>query len=403
MRFVVREFDEHSKSNYKDSCIGIGVKENDQIILPSPLSNFIKSEYRNKGKAINSQRNAAFAITRFLNHLFEKTDNYTELIHKGLPALTLNHGADYITYLSLKTRVKELDSYYVKTEIKYINKFYYWMNKQHILNEKFELIYNSIPFGRKNINVESNLFEINDLDIILPTKNKVISNKLKDFGANRNKLILHFIRTAQKLEPLLALGLALQIFGGLRRSEVINLKTSSLKWSNRSLVIEVRDNQKELFPDALNKADLQVKSERDQICLCPEIIKSLYENHVSLLEKQKLKNESALFISYRTLKPLKGKRYSAKLEKIKQHFLDELLENNYMEDYLLLANNRWSTHVGRGIFTNILIDLGLTPTQIALARGDKSIQSSLSYVDEHTLITSMKLAINNFDILKEDI
>ncbi|MGP7818290.1 site-specific integrase [Niallia sp. 01092] len=402
MRFVVREFDEASKNGEIFSSIGIGVKENDYLIFPSPLSNFIKREYKNKGRDINSQRNAAYAITRFLNYLFKNKDNYPELILRGLSSLTLQHGADYISYLSLKSRANELKSGYVKTEIQYINKFYYWLISEKIIKQTFSVDYKTTYYGRKNTQIESNLFETtNDLDIILPIRNSIQNNVIKDFGKNRNRLIIDFIMTAKRIEPLMALGIALQFFGGLRRSEVINLKRSSLKWTNSNLIVEIRDNQDILFADAINKADIQVKYPRDQICICPEIIKPLHEEHLNTLTKLTKGTSEALFISTRNFKALRGKRYSAKIDKIKQQFLNDLLIKNQVEDYILLTNNKWSTHIGRGVFTNILIDLGLTPTQIALARGDRSLQSALSYVDENTLLSSMNLAINNFNMLKE--
>ncbi|MGA3602892.1 site-specific integrase [Lysinibacillus agricola] len=403
MRFVVREFEETSTTGEVFSSIGIGVKENDYIVLPSPLSNFIKKEYRNKGKSINSQRNAAYSVTRFLNYLFENKNNYPELLSAGLSNLTLQHGADYISYLSLKSRVNELKSEYVKGEIQYINWFYHWLNTQNILSQALKVNYKTINYGGKSIAIKNNLFDTtDDLDIILPIRNTIQTNVIKDFGKNRNKLIVDFIGTAKTFEPLMALGIALQFFGGLRRSEVINLKLSSLRWTNNTLIVEVRDNQNKLFPNALNTADLQIKFPRDQFCICPEIIKPLYEGHLKLLNKLNKKSSEAIFISERNLEPLRGKAYSSKIDKIKQQFLNNLLEKNQMEDYFLLTSNKWSTHIGRGIFTNLLIDLGLTPTQIALARGDRSLKSALSYVDENTLISSMNLAINNFDILKED-
>lgn len=402
MRFVVREFDETSRNGEIFSSIGIGIKENNYLIFPSPLSNFIKREYKNKGKSINSQRNVAYAITRFLNYLYKNKDSYPELIIGGLSSLTLQHGADYISYLSLKSRAGELKSEYVKTEIQYLNKLFHWLKSENIINQVFSVNYQTVHYGRKSRKIETNIFEnTNDLDIILPIRNSIQNNVIKDFGKNRNRLIIDFIMTAKRIEPLMALGIALQFFGGLRRSEVINLKCSSLKWANSNLIIEIRDNQNILFADAINKADIQVKYPRDQICICPEIIKPLYEEHLKILTKLTKGTSEAFFISARNFKALRGKRYSAKIDKIKQQFLNDLLAKNQVEDYILLTNNKWSTHIGRGVFTNILIDLGLTPTQIALARGDRSLQSALSYVDENTLLSSMNLAINNFDILKE--
>lgn len=401
MRFVVREFEETSKTGNPFNSIGIGIKENDYLVLPSPLSNFIKREYRNKGKSINSQRNAAYAVTRFLNFLFQNLQQYNELKIGGLSNLNLQHGADYISHLSLKSRANKLNSDYVKSEIQYINRFYHWLHEQQILNDKISVSYKTINYGRKAIEIKNNLFESSpDLDVLLPTRNNIQTNIIKDFGKNRNRLIVDFITTAKKVEPLIVLGIVLQFFSGLRRSEVINLKISSFKWSNKNLIVEVRDNQNVLFPNTVNTADLQVKYPRDQLCICSEIIKPLYETHLSMLKKLNLDFPEAVFISDRSLAPLRGKAYSAKIDKVKEHFLEHLLEKNEIEDYILLSSNKWSTHIGRGIFTNILIDLGLTPTQIALARGDRSLQSALSYVDENTLINSMNFALSNFEVLK---
>ncbi|MDY0409809.1 hypothetical protein [Paracerasibacillus soli] len=80
--------------------------------------------------------------------------------------------------------------------------------------------------------------------------------------------------------------------------------------------------------------------------------------------------------------------------KVKKAFLRALSMEENIGDYALLAENSWSTHIGRGVFTNFLLDLGLNPTQIAIARGDRDINSALAYVDEKTAIENMKVAIN---------
>ncbi|RUS50876.1 hypothetical protein QI30_18955, partial [Kurthia sp. 3B1D] len=91
--------------------------------------------------------------------------------------------------------------------------------------------------------------------------------------------------------------------------------------------------------------------------------------------------------------------YSRRFEKVKDAFLESVLKSGNQQDYLLLTSNTWSTHIGRGIFTNILLDLGLSATQVALARGDRNINSALHYVDEHTMLSTVQDAINNFRIL----
>ncbi|MGR6005659.1 hypothetical protein ACT7CR_06845 [Bacillus paranthracis] len=77
--------------------------------------------------------------------------------------------------------------------------------------------YQTVYYGQKSRKIETNIFEnTNDLDIILPIRNSVQNNVIKDFGKNRNRLIIDFIMTAKRIEPLMALGIALQFFGGIK-------------------------------------------------------------------------------------------------------------------------------------------------------------------------------------------
>ncbi len=44
-----------------------------------------------------------------------------------------------------------------------------------------------------------------------------------------------------------------------------------------------------------------------------------------------------------------------------------------------LEEYKWSTHLGRGIFTNLLVEEADNPYDIALPRGDSNLSSSLVY------------------------
>jgi len=41
---------------------------------------------------------------------------------------------------------------------------------------------------------------------------------------------------------------------------------------------------------------------------------------------------------------------------------------------------KWSTHIGRGTFTNIIAEDAENPYEIAYLRGDSNIDSSLTYM-----------------------
>lgn len=407
---IVREFDFEVRGNISEKAIAIAIKDKNGIIMPSPLSNFIKSEYINKGLSLQSQKNAAETIVRMLNYLYKRVEDGLEkdLQHYGLSALTLEHAAKYITDRSYCTRLNidnpnKLSSDYVFSEILYINNFFYWLDKQKLLKQNYKIKIEQINYiGLENNKVSKitklNVFDLNDVEILYPKKNKSSNAKLKNFGDNQESLISDFILVALRVEPGIALGIALEMLGGLRRGEVVNLIQSSVKKRNNMYIVNVRDNQKELFANSNYTSDVQVKNERDQICLCTEIIEYLYEHHIKFLSKINNKQTNGLFISSKTKLPLSGRNFSEKFNKVKQEFLQDQLEKQNFETYKLLISKPWSTHIGRGIFTNTLLNLGTTPSQLALLRGDKSITSALSYVDEFSMIQAVQNALNQFHI-----
>lgn len=409
-RAIVREFEFKIGEDVTEKAIAIAIKDKNGIIMPSPLSNFIKSEYINKGLSLQSQKNAAETIVRMLNYLYKRVDNglEEELRHYGFSALTLEHAADYITARSYCTRLNKdhpnkLTGNYVNCEIIYINNFYYWLEKQKFLKQNYKVKMEQINYiglenNRVSQTVKLNVFDLNDVDILYPKKSTNASSRLKNFSDNQESLISDFILTALRVEPGIALGIALEMLGGLRRGEVVNLMQSSIKKRNNMFIVEIRDNQKDLFTNSNHTSDVQVKNERDQICLCTDLVEYLYNHHIKFLSKIKSKKSNGLFISTKTKLPLSGSNFSEKFNKVKQEFLKDLLERQDFETYKSLISKPWSTHIGRGIFTNTLLNLGMTPSQLALLRGDKSITSALSYVDEYSMIQAVQTAINEFHI-----
>lgn len=405
--YVVREYSILEKiGGYESQVQTIGIGMRNPItnnIFPSPISNFIKTMYRNKGKSLSSQRNCAYAVTRFLNYtnsqIKQQNSDFIHLENEGICGLGLIHGSQYISSLSLRARAGDLSPDYVNGQMKYIIKFYYWLKLQKIMDEDFETNYKSIKRGQYERIVEINPFDDLELGTIFPGKDERVKSMLSDFGANRYKLTIKLINIARNIAPDIALGICFQFFGGLRRSEVVNLTRQNIKDRGNGLILEIRDNQKLLFPNIKNTSHIQVKNPRNQSLLINDLTLKIYKEHSERLENMKRKkiynNPHYLFVSERTGLPITGKQYHSKFMKVKNALLKSLSEEENINDYLLLAENSWSTHIGRGVFTNFLLDLGLNPTQIAIARGDKNINSALAYVDEKTAIENMKVAINH--------
>ena len=136
MRFVVKEYEVSLVGKHSERTIAIGIEDEFGMVFPSPLTNFIKSEYYTEGKSLSSQKNVAYAITRFFNYVYKNISMpfYTSLKVKGLKGIKLEHAAAYITELSLQTRAKIKSSDYVKTDLDYINSFFHWLKKQEKVN-----------------------------------------------------------------------------------------------------------------------------------------------------------------------------------------------------------------------------------------------------------------------------
>src|SRR5699024_5427385 len=371
-------------------------------IIPSPLSNFVKREYRQRGKSISSQRNCAYAVTRFLNfvhnHINEGDSDFIHLKTEGIKGLKLIHGSTYITSLSLKARNEELSANYVNDQMNYLIRFYFWLKQQHIIEETFEIAYREVGRGGYPIHTPVNPFDDIDLGTIIIGKDDTVSTALVDFGSNRYYLTIKLIKIAQLVAPDIALGICFQFFGGLRRSEVINLTRDSIQLrgnGTEGIILKVRDKQRDLFSHIKNSSHLHVKNPTNRALRIHDMLLSIYRPDIEWLNQHnKIKNANALFISEHTGDPITGKQYYTKFMKAKEEFLKQLSHEENVEDYLLLSENDWSTHIGRGVFTNFLLDIGLNVTQIAIARGDSNINSALAYVDEKTALHNMNQAIN---------
>ncbi|MDY0409010.1 hypothetical protein [Paracerasibacillus soli] len=148
----------------------------------------------------------------------------------------------------------------------------------------------------------------------------------------------------------------------------------NIKEQGNGLILEIRDNQELLFPDIKNTSHIQVKNPRNQSLLMNNLMLNIYKEHLEGLENLMNKgvyNNPAYLFSGRTGLPITGKQYHLRFMKVKKAFLRALSMEENIGDYALLAENSWSTHIGRGVFTNFLLDLGLNPTQIAIARGQR--------------------------------
>ncbi|HFK1726807.1 MULTISPECIES: tyrosine-type recombinase/integrase [Bacillus cereus group] len=407
--FVVKEYDNFHYINgrvIQERAVGIGIKEEEtNRLYPSPLTHYIRTYYRGASKSLSSQRNAAYELVKFLNYISKQVKNerteFVTLKEEGLFGLRLIHGSQYISYLSLKARSEELSSDYVYRIESYLIKFYQWLSTNQIIQEKINIEKDS-PFN----NLE--------LGTIYPGRDERVSDKLVDFGENRYELVQKFIRIAQDIAPDIALGICFQVFGGLRTGEIVNLTKEAIEspyyWDDTNVgeskfILKVRERHSELFINKINRQHEGVKRPRNQALLTNPLLSQVYKEHKQHLKRlnnqKNIKNQNALFIAKRTGEPMSGKTYTELFNKVKKGFLKSISDEGRMDDYLFLTDKKWSTHIGRGIFTNFLLQVGATIPEVAIARGDKNIGSVMSYVEEKNALHITKEAIDNIRIAAE--
>ncbi|WP_203249043.1 site-specific integrase [Sporosarcina beigongshangi] len=400
-KFVVKEneIEEFIDSKVvKKRVVNIGLYNKiKKVAIPHPLTDFIRRRYEYQGSSINTVKAPAYVLCRFLNYIIDRIsagdEDFNQLVHEGISGLKLIHGSRYITHLT-NTGLKRSTVFYYEN---YIKEFYLFLKEQSLLNDDID--FKSYQDEKGNW-LNHSPFRSSSLGTKYPsrTHNNNKFMKLKDFGPNRNKLIIEFLEEAKETAPEIAFALCLQFFGGLRRGEVVNITRADLSVKFRkSLSVQIRDNRSTLFthlkdtsaesPKRLNYLETHLAK---QMILDSDVLWDYYESHMKDLDiKLKsgfLKNPMILFYDKNGM-AISGRVYDKRFRKVKKSFLTKLATSAGREDdYMLLKDSYWSTHIGRGIFTSFLLDMDLSVLQIAIARGDTSIESVLDYVDAKTTI-----------------
>lgn len=77
--------------------------------------------------------------------------------------------------------------------------------------------------------------------------------------------------------------------------------------------------------------------------------------------------------------------YWKRFNRVKKEFIRRLYECPNMEPQMyavFLESYRWSTHIGRGTYSNIVAQNANSISEIAVMRGDSSLSSSLPYLND---------------------
>jgi len=319
------------------------------------------TEYLDKWGSCKTNTKLKYAndVVPFLNYI------YFDISKEILPTIDeLNYemAVDYITEKSLGLTRKT-----VVAIIRSLTHLYYYFAKKKI---------------SKNIRIEDFRIEKNwisctyfDLNILLKFcgENTIPRHDLE------HNMIFELLITTMQHTPDIALGVYLQIFGGLRVGEVCNVTHNSLEFIEGGvggITVYLRNNY--LRGDL--KRNAYVKKPRKQtIYASGDLLIKLFEYHK---KNYSIKGEDALFVNSKG-KPMSEGSYRYRFEKVKKCFIENLRHQGsarQVQYATMLDSVKWSTHIGRGIYSNLIAESAENITEIAIKRGDSNLSSSLTYI-----------------------
>lgn len=320
-----------------------------------------------------TQNKKATLLIKFLNYTL--IDNADRFKIKDFGDLLFEHGTEFLNDITVDITEETQERY-----IRYLTDFYYYMASvgvlKNITHDDFTITQKQTTVGLIDV-IESPFKGVYWDNVEKPT----LIHKLD------TSLVLLFIDTAILYAPQIALGICFQMYGGLRIGEVVNLKKSSLSvrgpLGKFGFILNVnnkymRDDLKHLTGGG------SVKKKRRQ-AVFPyggNFTEMAYKEHLKLNKHNEKHN--ALFID-RNKNPMTNDSYRYYFNKVKAKFIERLkdADNPNLRHFAIeLQSVRWSTHIGRGTFSNIVASVSDNILEIAQARGDDNLSSSLVYLSD---------------------
>jgi len=311
----------------------VGLKNTDlDIHIIHPISQFITDNWKNK--QYNTQRKHANNVVQFLNYL---VDNRKKLNISTLCDLSIVHGTQYLNDLALRGVKRST----VKDAERTLTNFFYWLIKIDVIS--------NIPknaFEKKETHL--GMYFESPFEPLYPSTTK----KEIEYTLPISYIPL-LLEVAISVAKPIALGLYFQLFGGIRVSEVVNLKRIQVDRRMREgdFILQLQNQN---FRTVLKEHSSVKKPRTQRVLEINDWGHSLFKDHISLYKT--IDGTNALFVN-RNGKAMSERSYRQYFQKIKDHFIS-LLENHGDNEQRLIAKHlrymKWSTHIGRGTFTNII-------------------------------------------------
>lgn len=411
-KVVVRKINDYSKYKIdrKRDEVFIYKKYKENVWIPSQLTSYLKTSCG--GDSLSTKIKYGRWVCQFLNYINNEIEmgynkRFESLKENGLYGLTLYHLADFINSF------RNTNSYQtVKEKENSLLMFYDYLYQLGITGEEAKIEKIPVPVksgqNRKQVKWQIvNPFRGNPNYVIeYPDVEGNVSNVLKDMDEDVWNTFLDF---AKVHSPHIVFGVAMQICGGLRQGEIVNLTIDSvnLRKDKNYIELSIQDRQAELFERGVDSRYSQVKKTRDgqPVFNFNGEIFELWDKHLEYVYNHpKRKHMTALFLD-NFGQPMTGQVYQKEFHKLKWAFIKFLEDECHKIDLAnKLKESSWGSHIGRHIFTNYLIKKGYLknimgysdPKLLMILRGDSSTKSSEVYLDLKSITEAVS---NEIDVI----
>lgn len=343
------------------------------VSIPTPFTAFLLEYQSRKASTVSM---IASLIVRFLNYLFFEMESPLASIAE----LTFQNGIDFLSALPCQKGGK-------LQYAEYLTKFYYFCRDKGMAEIK-DLREN--PHSRYKTYTE-NIFKGR-----YRTEPKIKVDAIHEIDT---AYLPMFFDTARDIAPDIYLGVLFQFAGGLRASEVVSVEYGSIRVikENGRMLLSLMLGDKDLRPDLSSAFIAKAKRNRAQIVI-PIFGNKLEEAYEAHMKRYRKDNVSAVFID-KNGNPMTENTYWKRFSHVRREFIRRLYECPDMETQmyaLFLESYKWSTHIGRGTYSNITARTVNNLGELAVMRGDSSLSSSLPYLNDNRSVE--KKVQDTFDI-----
>lgn len=388
-KYVVREktITIADKSKYKFPVLMEQfVLPNNQIVeLPSVFNKFTYNKYKNK--PVSVAKNINTTIAQFLNYVrgqvaIGEDKAFSLLKDKKINGLNFYHLAEFLRY-----SIDICDNSYstIKQKERRLLDFYKQLSSANLIDVKwkYHMIDNKSESKHKRFYAKP--FDEVEYNVPYPPKKKNY-DKIVDLNDDD---IYRLLDICERHVPDILFAVALCMYGGLRKGEVVNLRVRDLRIFNDEniMVANIKDRPELFIGRPLSESG--VKKPREQVIFNDNgKLYRYYQKHINyrleVLSKKNTANQ-ALFVDTNG-NALTGMNYVNRFNKLKKLFLEDKELDDYTE-FLRLSEGKWGSHICRGIFTNLCVRRGYARSLDELKgyRGDSNKLSSEPYWNKYTL------------------